>query len=168
MSSEAKEYKAVREMPGIVKMYAASTPPTGYLLCDGSAVSRTTYADLFSVIGETWGAGDASTTFNVPDLVGAAPSGAGTSTGYTADETIVLGTKYNDQFQDHWHNLFYSTTQLDYGVRANPGVGTAIGILAGGVGLLAVHGAVTDGVTTPRVGSTTRGKRVGINFIIKT
>jgi microcystin-dependent protein len=45
-----------------------TTIPAGYLLCDGSAVSRTTYADLFAVIGTTFGAGDGSTTFNLPKI----------------------------------------------------------------------------------------------------
>jgi microcystin-dependent protein len=50
--------------------FAASTAPLGYLECDGDAVSRTTYADLFAVVGITYGAGDGSTTFNLPDLRG--------------------------------------------------------------------------------------------------
>lgn len=55
--------------------------PSGYLACDGSAVSRTTYAALFSAIGTTWGSGDGSTTFNVPNLQGYAPIGATTNSG---------------------------------------------------------------------------------------
>ena len=55
---------------GSISMYAGSTAPTGYLLCDGSAVSRTTYADLFTAIGTTYGVGDGSTTFNVPNVNG--------------------------------------------------------------------------------------------------
>ena len=55
---------------GTVYMYAGSTAPTGYLLCDGSDVSRTTYAALFDAIGTTFGAGDGSTTFGLPDLSG--------------------------------------------------------------------------------------------------
>lgn len=50
--------------------FAGSTAPQGWLLCDGSAVSRSTYSDLFTAIGTTYGAGDGSTTFNVPDLAG--------------------------------------------------------------------------------------------------
>lgn len=49
-----------------------------YLLCDGAAVSRTTFAALFAVLGSTYGAGNGSTTFNVPDLRGRVPIGAGT------------------------------------------------------------------------------------------
>ncbi len=55
---------------GMVNAFAGATAPAGYLICDGSAVSRTTYADLFAVIGTTYGAGDGSTTFNLPDLRG--------------------------------------------------------------------------------------------------
>lgn len=53
---------------GVIQAFAGSTTPDGWLLCDGSAVSRTDYADLFSVIGTTYGDGDGSTTFNVPNL----------------------------------------------------------------------------------------------------
>lgn len=60
---------------GAIMPYAASTPPTGWLLCDGSAVSRTAYARLFAVIGTTYGAGDGSTTFNLPNLRGRFPVG---------------------------------------------------------------------------------------------
>lgn len=53
--------------PGAVMFYAAATPPAGWYACDGTAKSRTTDAALFAVIGTTFGAGDGSTTFNVPD-----------------------------------------------------------------------------------------------------
>ena len=53
---------------GVVQAFAGSTTPQGWLLCDGSAVSRTTYAALFAVIGTTYGAGNGSTTFNLPNL----------------------------------------------------------------------------------------------------
>lgn len=56
--------------PGIVIPYAGASIPPGWLLCDGSAVSRTTYANLFSFIGTAWGNGDGSTTFHLPDLRG--------------------------------------------------------------------------------------------------
>lgn len=53
---------------GVVQAFAGSTTPTGWLLCDGSAVSRMDYAELYSVIGDTYGAGDGTTTFNLPNL----------------------------------------------------------------------------------------------------
>ncbi|MBP3687012.1 MAG: tail fiber protein [Alphaproteobacteria bacterium] len=65
---------------GSLLMWATNTPPEGYLLCDGSAVSRTTYSELFKVIGTTFGAGNGSTTFNLPTLK--IPDGAGNFTVY--------------------------------------------------------------------------------------
>jgi len=53
---------------GAVLMWTTNSAPTGYLLCDGTAVSRTTYAGLFAVTGTTYGVGDGSTTFNLPNL----------------------------------------------------------------------------------------------------
>ena len=55
---------------GSIVIWTTTSAPTGFLLCDGAAVNRTTYADLFDVIGTTYGVGDGSTTFNVPDLLG--------------------------------------------------------------------------------------------------
>lgn len=60
---------------GTVTMFAGASAPTGWLICDGSAISRTTYADLFTAIGTTYGAGDGSTTFNLPNLKGRVPVG---------------------------------------------------------------------------------------------
>ena len=64
-----------RVPPGVVAWTAASSAPAGWLLCDGSAVSRTTFSDLFAVIGTTYGAGNGSTTFNVPNLKQRVPVG---------------------------------------------------------------------------------------------
>lgn len=69
---------------GMIVDYAGSAAPSGWLLCDGSAYNRTTYAALFAVIGTTYGAGDGSTTFNVPDFRGRVAVGAGTGSGLTA------------------------------------------------------------------------------------
>lgn len=55
---------------GTISPFGSSTPPTNWLVCDGSAVSRTTYADLFAAIGTSFGSGDGSTTFNLPNLKG--------------------------------------------------------------------------------------------------
>ena len=63
--------------PGAVLAYASTVAPSGYLLCDGAAVSRTTYADLFSAISTTWGVGDGTTTFNLPDGRGGVLRGTG-------------------------------------------------------------------------------------------
>lgn len=69
---------------GQMEWFATSTLPSGWLACDGAAVLRSTYPELFEAIGTTWGAGDGSTTFNLPDARGRASVGAGTGSGLTA------------------------------------------------------------------------------------
>jgi microcystin-dependent protein len=80
------DYRTFVEV-GALDLFAGSTPPTGWLTCDGSAVSRTTYARLFAVIGTTFGVGDGSTTFNLPDLRGRVPVGSGAGTGLSPRTT---------------------------------------------------------------------------------
>ena len=73
---------------GALFPYSGSTVPSGYLLADGSAVSRTTYSTLFTLFGTTYGVGDGSTTFNIPDLRGRVPAGKDGTT-----EFLALNTK---------------------------------------------------------------------------
>ena len=70
---------------GSLMPYAGSAAPTGYLLCDGSAISRTTYSDLFGIISTDYGSGDGSTTFNIPDLRGRVIAGKDDMGGTSAD-----------------------------------------------------------------------------------
>ena len=86
---------------GEVRIWAGATasPPSGWLICNGAAASRTTYADLFAVIGTTYGVGDGSTTFNLPDCadrfimgVGAAVGALGVSGGDLTGTGAVLRT----------------------------------------------------------------------------
>lgn len=70
-----KGYVDMRMPTGSMTMFAGASAPTGWLLCDGSPVSRTTYASLFAIIATTFGEGDGSTTFNLPDMREAAPAG---------------------------------------------------------------------------------------------
>ena len=72
-------------MIGEIKMWPTSTAPSGYLLCNGSAVSRTTYSALYAVIGTTFGSGNGSTTFTLPDFRDRFPVCAGTT--YSANST---------------------------------------------------------------------------------
>lgn len=77
-------------LTGALLMWPTGTAPSGYLLCTGGAVSRTTYAALFAVIGTTFGAGDGSTTFNVPNYTNRMPYGTTVgATGGSADATLV-------------------------------------------------------------------------------
>ena len=74
---------------GEIKIYAGVSAPAGYLLCNGQAVSRTTYSNLFSVIGDAYGVGDGSTTFNVPDLRGRVPAGMDAGIGRLTSATMT-------------------------------------------------------------------------------
>lgn len=100
----------VRNMvpPGIVDHYAGVTPPTGWLVRDGSAISRTVYAALFAVIGTTFGAGDGFNTFNLPDdreLFDR--SWGGSSSGR------ALGSYQADQIKAHTHTVLRGTSEGD-------------------------------------------------------
>lgn len=98
-------------VPGIVSAYAGATSPAGWLLCNGAAVSRTTYASLFAAIGTAYGTGDGSTTFNLPDMRGRVPVGLDTA----QVEFDVLGeaggakthrlTEAESGLRDHAHVL---------------------------------------------------------------
>lgn len=68
---------------GFIIDYAGAVAPDGWLLCNGAAVSRTTYPALYAAIGTTWGVGDGVTTFNLPDLRGRCTAAAGTGDGLT-------------------------------------------------------------------------------------
>lgn len=75
---------------GLILPYGGSSAPSGYLVCDGSAQSRTTYATLFGIVGTTYGAGDGSTTFNVPDLRGRVIAGQDDMGGSSANRLTGL------------------------------------------------------------------------------
>jgi len=93
---------------GSVHMMATTTAPSGYLKCNGSAISRTTYAALFAIIGTTHGAGDGSSTFNVPDLRGEFVRGWDDGRGI--DSSRNFGTAQSDQNAQHNHSASATST----------------------------------------------------------
>ena len=95
--------------------FFGSITPTGWLLCNGSAVSRTTYANLFTAIGEKHGSGDGSTTFNLPDFRGVVPLGkANSGTGSTYNETggsfdhTHTGFSHAHGLSSHYHTVSHT------------------------------------------------------------
>lgn len=80
---------------GVVLPFAGSSAPTGWLLCFGQAVSRSTYADLFTAIGTSYGAGDGSTTFALPDLRGRVAGGKDNMGGTAASRLTTAGSGVN-------------------------------------------------------------------------
>jgi microcystin-dependent protein len=105
--------------PGIISQFAGATAPPGYLLCDGTAVSRTTYSSLFTTIGIAYGAGDGSTTFNLPNLQNRIPVGRGTDAEFdTLGETggVKEVTLTSSQIPAHSHaNTLGSNTVASSG-----------------------------------------------------
>ena len=163
---------------GTVSMFAGSSAPTGYLMCDGSAVSRTTYANLFTAISTTWGVGNGSTTFNIPDMRGIFPKGAGT-TGRAAGKDAngnyyagTLGAYLTDKLQGHWHNVGFNPSASPdwYGaVTTGEEVFGGTGNASSTARRLVAKTAIADGTNgTPRLGLTTEPQSAGINYIIKT
>ena len=98
--------KAVPVMPvGCVIPFAGAAAPTGWLLCQGQAVSRTTYAQLFSVIGTTYGSGDGSTTFNLPDMRGRVAVGSDANWGCAAKRGETAHTQLLTEMAEHYHGF---------------------------------------------------------------
>ncbi len=87
---------AAARIPGEMIVYGGASVPSGWLLCDGSLVGRATYQNLFNAIGVTWGSGDGSTTFALPDLRGRVPVGIGTGDATNATAWTV-GEKKGDE-----------------------------------------------------------------------
>lgn len=101
--------KLAFDLTGVITAFGGSSAPTGWLLCDGSLVSRTTYADLFAVVSTTYGAGDGSTTFALPNLKGRVPVGRDASQtefdtlGETGGAKTV--TLSSSEIPSHVHNV---------------------------------------------------------------
>ena len=118
--------KAVPVMPvGCVIPFAGAAAPTGWLLCQGQAVSRTTYAQLFSVIGTTYGSGDGSTTFNLPDMrgrvaVGSDANSPGAQCGETAHK---LGISEIPSHSHPYSAYLYSTGAENGRINSQEGAG---------------------------------------------
>lgn len=151
--------------------------PAGFLACDGRAISRTTYANLFAVIGTKYGNGDEITTFNVPDLREAVMVGAGQSTRAILDQSghshdvYTLGEFKDDQIQ----NITGSITNNDGWNLPNPSGSGAFKQRASGdafsvsrTSSVANQGGFDFNASlVARTGTTTHGKQLGVNYIIK-
>jgi microcystin-dependent protein len=185
---------------GMVQAFAGPSTaiPAGYLLCDGAAVSRTTYANLFAVLGATWGAGNGTTTFNLPDgrgrsFYGKATSGTGSTLGGTfgaIDHThtgpshthTVSGSTADESAHTHDEGSLGATAHTGfYTVSADAnGGGATVSVSASGhthpvtgdtgTGTAHSHGAGTLAAAAGGTGATGTANPPGFvgNWIIKT
>lgn len=127
MSARISLAKLVGGLTGMLIPHAGTTAPDGFLLCFGQAVSRTTYAALFAVISTTYGAGDGSTTFNLPDMRGRAPAGKDDMGGSAASRLTVTLTGTKASTSSGVITGLSSTAGLSVGMAA---FGTGIGASA--------------------------------------
>lgn len=157
---------------GVVLPYAGTTAPDGFLFCYGQAVSRSTYATLFAAVSTTYGAGDGSTTFNLPDLRGRAVAGKDNMGGTSANRLTnqsggVNGDVLGDTGGAETHTL--TVGQMPAHTHSMP-----TGVYAGAVDGRATTGASTQ-LKTETTGSAGSGNAhnnvqptIILNYIIKT
>lgn len=175
---------SVTDLTGVIKMFGGSSAPTGYFLCDGSAVSRSTYSALFAILGTAFGVGNGSTTFNLPDMrqrfpIGVAASGTGATLGGTGGSIDHLHTG-----PSHTHDAgtfavpsggahTHTTGAPSATIAAQSGAGTTMPTV-GHTHDIASSGAHTHSVTG-NTGSSGTGNTgaanppfQAVNFIVKT
>lgn len=163
-SSEPNYWAPFGSIAGEVKAFAMSTAPAGFLKANGDPVSRTTYARLFTAIGTTYGVGDGSTTFNLPDLRGEFVRGWDDGRG--VDSARAIGTAQAADIANHGHTFITAT--------GNGNTDATGGIAMDNNGTIAVQSAFTG---TPTAipsqliggsgGTETRPRNVALLYCIK-
>jgi len=177
---------ALSSPSGMIINYAGATAPTGYLECNGSAISRTIYATLFNAIGTTYGTGDGSTTFNIPDLRGYFVRGW--SDGSSIDSGRTLGSTQTASNAPHTHGINdpghahgvndpgHAHTITGYAATSGGPNGPTNGSTVGSFGNFSTNGAGTGisiqgagtGISTQSSGAEARPINIALMYIIKT
>jgi hypothetical protein len=168
---------------GSIIAFGGTSAPTGWLLCDGSAVSRTTYAALFSTIGTAYGSGNGTTTFNLPDFRGRFLRGVDGTANNDPDKATRttmnaggntgnnVGSVQDDAFQGHGHNFWWVCNDLFGGGNSGSWPVNVLGGTPSNGGCQSDDMVVapvefsTFGV--PRTSTETRPKNANVNYIIK-
>lgn len=142
--------------PGVVSAFAGKTAPNGWLLCDGTPVSRTTYPKLYEAIGSTYGNGNGSTTFNLPDLRGYFIRGWDPSHAIDTDARRTFGATQQGAMPEHKHSA-----SVDMGT-----ISSAINNQQGQPAYTFAKGGTSD--TTPAgAGNDNHPINRAMNYIIK-
>jgi microcystin-dependent protein len=163
-SGAAPSWETTQGVPsGAVAHFAMNTAPTGWLKANGAAVSRTTYATLFAAIGTTFGVGDGSTTFNLPDLRGEFMRGWDDGRGI--DTGRAFGSAQSGDIQGHNHDA--GTLSWTHPLATAAGQNT--GAITGGTGV-SVNGPYSktlSGSTETSGGTETRPRNIALLACIK-
>lgn len=112
-----EDFERMGSIVGEIKWYAGSNIPDGYLICNGSTVSRTTYETLFAVIGTIWGTGDGSTTFTLPNLINRVAWGGSSAGTYKAAglPNITGAMTWNTmRYKSTFSGAFSQTSATEY------------------------------------------------------
>lgn len=173
---------------GVINPYVGTSAPTSWALCDGSAISRTTYSSLFATIGTTYGAGDGSTTFNLPDLRGEFIRGLDNGRGVDSGRT--LGSSQSDATASNGLSMSSTggasggfeftddnSTSMRVRVRTSSGVFSSQNITTSTINSNGVPGSTSQparvNMNIPNHSHTlsgdaeTRPRNVALNYIIK-
>jgi microcystin-dependent protein len=128
--------------------YVPGAPISGWLYCNGDAVSRSTYADLFAAIGTTYGVGDGSTTFNLPDLRGVFLRGRDDGKGYDSGRTIGSYQADDNKAHTHTYSAFTQAAPNNFSISGSPA------------------NAQLGTFTTSSQGTEARPKNIAIHYVI--
>ena len=171
---------ALPSFVGMIASFGTATAPTGWLICDGSAISRSTYSVLFGVISTTWGAGDGSSTFNIPDLRGQFLRGFDNGAGNDPDAGSrtggdAVGSSQGDSVKSHSHGIESLNPHTGSSGAGNRPVAGNNGYPQNGVGSTAhvfnfaqVNRAIPYGfLNTYSVGGEGRPKNKYVQYMIK-
>lgn len=168
--SAGVKWSAVSVVTGSVTAYAGTSAPSGWLICDGSTLSRTTYASLYAVIGNAFGEGDGSTTFHLPDMRGRFIRGFDNSAGNDPDSASRtasgtggntgdnIGSYQADVYGSHTHSTKVWSDTAASGTRT---VGDGWTNSSGPYTISSTYGVQSSG------GNETRPKNINMNYIIK-
>ena len=157
-SPKAANTQVVGDAPvGSLLAYAGAAVPSDWMACDGRAIARVAYPDLYNAIGTTWGAGDGSTTFNLPDLRGATIIGAGTGSGLTARTLAQKGGEEKHtltiaELAAHTHppaNASYQFAETLFNASQMTPTGTSFAAIANADPTTGVAGSGTPHNTMP-------------------
>lgn len=146
---------------GAIQMWPLADPPDAWLMCEGQAVSRTTYADLFDVIGVAYGTGDGSTTFNLPDFRAKSPMGAGDFQDIIGFLGVgnVFGVEQHTLTEGEmpFHNHNVNDPGHDHRQRVGTNANSAVERTAAGAGTSGTQGISSNLATALLTGSSETG-----------